>query len=87
MQMSLYKQFLTWTHGLRRERNKLATRTGSFSRTERWYTMSDGKGGVATAAGTPTVTVGLHGTVSTFDGSQEDWIEYHILSNIGAAKK
>ena len=52
--------------------------------------MSDGEGGgggdsggVAAAAGTPTTTTvtvavpsGLHGTVSPFDGSQEDWIEY-----------
>ena len=41
--------------------------------------MSDDEGGVAAAAGTPMVTVavpGLHGTVSSFDGSQEDWIEY-----------
>ena len=38
----------------------------------------DGEGGVAAAAGTPTVTVavpGLHGTVSPFDSSQEDWIK------------
>ena len=49
--------------------------------------MSDGEGGdsggVAAAVGTPTTTTvtvavpsGLHGTVSPFDGSQEDWIEY-----------
>lgn len=41
--------------------------------------MSDDEVGVAAVARTPTVTVavpGLHGTVSPFDGSQEDWIEY-----------
>ena len=37
--------------------------------------MSDGEG--EGAATTVTVAVpGLHGTVSPFDGSQEDWIEY-----------
>ena len=45
--------------------------------------MSDGEvceSGIAAVVRTPTmVTVsvpGLHGTVSPFDGSQEDWIEY-----------
>ena len=58
--------------------------------------MSDGEGGGVTAAtGTPTVTVavpGLHGTVSPFDGSQEDWIEYadsYFVANdiVDVAKK
>ena len=41
----------------------------------------EGGGGSGAASGTlaPTVTVavpGLHGTVSPFDGSKDDWVEY-----------
>ena len=40
---------------------------------------SGGGSGAAPGTPAPTVTVavpGLHGTVSPFEGSQEDWVEY-----------